>query len=150
MCSNQEKSFQLRKSGSISPQLSSILVCGDLVVATGRDDRLDMSFLEGFPNSVTVVPSISNEPFWSGSRSTTTRTFYCDGFECFFEEFNLRRGRRVQVCPQRSTRTIGQYHPLCSLPAFGFARVESPFLQGQSYHRQSIRSIEVCPYPEVE
>jgi len=129
-------------SSPVSPQLSSILIGSSFVIATGRDDRFDSSFLECFSNFVTVVTSISNKPFRSTSWSSRTRTFYFDGFECFFKELDLRRGRRVQVCSQRSTRAIDQYHPLCSLPTFGLTPTGSPFFAGtklpstkHSFHR---------------
>ena len=53
-----------------------------------------------------------------------------DGSEGLAEELDLRRGRRVQVCSQRSTRAIDQYHPLGSLAAFGLADFGAPFLAG--------------------
>ncbi len=133
----------------VASQFSAILVGGYFVVTASRNDGLDMSFLEGFANLVAVVPSVCDEPFWPGPRPTWTRAFHFDCFERFLKEFDLRWGRRVQVCSQRSTRAIDQYHLLRSLTAFGLAHAESPFLQRQNCHRQNIHSIEVCHYPEV-
>jgi hypothetical protein len=150
----------------VTSQFSSILIGGCFVVAAGRDNGLNMSFLEGFPNLVTVVPAVSDKSFWPSPRPSRTRTFHFDGVERFLKERDLRRGRRVQVCSQRSTRAIDQYHPLCSLPAFGLTHRESPFFAGaklpsakHSFHRifslscnwvrnarQSSRSVPSCSH----
>jgi hypothetical protein len=73
----------------VTSQFSSILVGSCFVVAAGRDDGLNMSFLEGFPNLVTVVPAVSNESFWSGPWPSRTRTFYLDGVERFLKELDF-------------------------------------------------------------
>jgi hypothetical protein len=113
----------------VSPELAPVLVCRHLVVAPAWDDRLDPASHQVFARGVAVVRSICNQPIGSFPRATRpVRAADRDAVERFLEEPDFRRGCRVHVNSDRSTRAIGQYHELRSLAPLGFADTEPPFL----------------------
>jgi hypothetical protein len=115
----------------IPPQLTPILMGGPLMVAAGRDNRLDAAPGQAGTQRVAVIPSIGDQslrPF--AGASWLARAPNGDGVERPFEEGDFRRGSRLQVCSQRSTRAIDQNHPLCALAAFRLADFGPPFLAG--------------------
>ena len=116
---------------AIPPQLPAILMGGSLVVAAGRDNGLNPPAGQASPQGIAVVPPIRNQaggPLPGPSRFA--RPPDGDRAERWLEEGNLRRGCRVQVYSQRSTRAIDQNHPLCALAPFGRADFGSPFFAG--------------------
>jgi hypothetical protein len=115
----------------IPPQFSAILMGGPLMVAAGRDNRLDTAPGQAGTQRIAVIPSIGNQPLrpFAGA-SGLARTANCDGVERPFEEGDFRRGRRVQVCSQRSTRAIDQNHPLGPLTPLGPPDLSPPFFAG--------------------
>lgn len=116
---------------SVTSQLSPILMCRLCVVPAGRDDRLNPPFYQHLSRLVAVITAVRNQSVWPLPRATWVMTFLDrDGIERLLKERDLRRGRRVQVCSQRSTRAIDQNHPLCALAPFGWAHSTPPFLAG--------------------
>jgi len=103
----------------IAPQTPSILVGGLRVVAAGGNDGLNAPALEEAPGGIAVVAAVGNQPLRPAPDRLTR--------ERLLEECDLRRGRRIHVCSQRSTRAIDQYHPLCALAALGGADFGAPF-----------------------
>jgi hypothetical protein len=107
---------------AIASQASPILIGGLGVVGAGGNDGLDASVLEEAPDGIAVVAAIGDQALgFPADRLAGER---------LLEERDLRRGRRVQVCSQRSTRAIDQYHPLRSLAALGGADFGAPFFAG--------------------
>jgi hypothetical protein len=115
----------------IPSQLPPILMGGVLVVAPRWDNRLNAPTGQSSAQGITVVTPIGNQALgplaWA---SWLAGAPDCDSVEGRFEERNFRRGRRVQVCSQRSTRAIDRNHPLCTLAPLGLADLGSPFLAG--------------------
>ncbi len=109
----------------VSPHLSSVLMSGDLVIASGRDDQLDPSFDKHRSHGVAVIPAIADEPLRLASFADPilTRTSRQRGGDQLY----FRRGSLYQVYSQRSTCAIGQYHKLCSLAAFSLLDQRAPF-----------------------
>jgi hypothetical protein len=116
---------------TIAPQLAAVLVRRVLVVPSRGDDRLDPPTGQAGPQGIAVIAPIGDQPLGplagpAGFPGTPDR----DRVERPFEEGDFRRGRRVQVCSQRSTRAIDQHHPLRALAALGNADFRPPFLAG--------------------
>src|SRR5262249_12381494 len=110
---------------SKAPQASTVLVGGLRVVRPRRNDGLDVPPFQETAHGVAVVPAIADQALGLPADRLTR--------ERLLEERDLRRGRRVQVCSQRSTRAIDQYHPLGALAALGFADFGAPFLAGAKH-----------------
>ena len=106
----------------IASQTAAVLVGGLRVVRPRRNDGLNVPPFQETAHGVAVVPAIADQALGLPADRLTR--------ERLLEERDLRRGRRVQVCSQRSTRAIDQYHPLGSLAALGFADFGAPFLAG--------------------
>lgn len=115
----------------VAPQLAAVLMRRSAMVAHGRNDRLDPAPDQPGSQAVAVVGTIRNQPIGvAAGRARVMRTLHRDRLEGRFEELRLVRGSRVQVNSQRSTRAIGQYHPLRSLAALGLADPSAPFFAG--------------------
>ena len=115
----------------IPPQPAPILMRRALVGAPRGDNRVNAAPGQPRPQGITVVAPIGHQPLgpcaWA---SGLPRPADRDGVEGRFEERDLRRGSRRQVCSQRSTRTIDQNHPLCTLTTFRLANLGPPFFAG--------------------
>src|SRR5712692_458009 len=106
----------------IAAQAAPVLIGGLRVVRAGGDDGLNAPALEKTPDGIAVVAAVCDQAFGRAADRLTR--------ERLFEERDLRRGRRVQVCSQRSTRAIDQYPPLCALAALGWADFGAPWFAG--------------------
>ena len=115
----------------IAPQCTTILVRGPLMVGAGGHEWLDAAAGQPGTQGMAVVPPIGHQTLgpcagaswlaWAAAR---------DGVERLFEERNFRRGSRLQVCSQRSTRAIAHHHPRCARAPLGRADFRSPLLAG--------------------
>jgi hypothetical protein len=115
----------------VAPQLAAILMGRPLVVAARGDDRLDAPTSQAGAQGIAVVASIRNQAVGAlAGASRLAGATDRDRGEGLLEEGDFRRGCRVQVCSQRSTRAIDQNHPLGPLAAFRLADVGPPFLAG--------------------
>jgi hypothetical protein len=115
----------------ISAQLPAVLMRGVLVVAASRDDRLDTPTGQPSPQRIAVIAPIRDQSL--GALAGPSRLAGApnrDRVEGRFKKGDFRRGRRVQVCSQRSTRAIDQNHPLRALAPLGFPDLRSPFFAG--------------------
>src|SRR5262249_32732395 len=124
----------------LAAQTPPILLGGLGVVRARGNDRLDAARLEKAPHGVAVVAAVGDQPLGCPADRLTR--------ERLLEERDLRRGRRVRVCSQRTTRAIDQYHPLRSLAALGFADFGAPLFAGaqlpstkHSFQRSFCRSL---------
>src|SRR5437867_6564914 len=116
---------------AIASQFSAILMRRLAVVAPRRNDRLDAAGLQRAPQGIAVVAPIGDQTIRVAPRPTRSmRPCHGDGGEGLLEERDLRRGRRVQVCSQRSTRAIDQKHPLRTFASLCLPDLEPPFFAG--------------------
>jgi hypothetical protein len=116
---------------AIPPQLPPILMGRPPVIAAGWDNGFDASPHEPRPQGIAILAPIRDQAVGSLARSARlARPADRDRVERLFEEADFRRGRRLQVCSQRSTRAIDQNHPLGALTAFRLADLGAPFFAG--------------------
>ena len=116
---------------AISAQFSTILMGGIHMLALRRNDRLDASVAQPATQRAAVVPSVGDQPVGIPARwPRMMGSRHRNGGERLLEEADLRRGRRVQVYSQRSTRAIDQKHPLRTLPSLGLPDLEPPSFAG--------------------
>jgi hypothetical protein len=117
----------------VPTELAPILMGRDRVVAPTRNDRLDPAVDKALPSSIAIESAIGDQTIGVFPRSTRMmRPGDRDRVERRFEEPDFRRGRRVQVNSDRSTRAICQYHKLRSLAPLGLANAEPPFFAGMN------------------
>jgi hypothetical protein len=115
----------------IAPPLPAILRRGVLVVAARRDDRLDTPTGQPGPRRLAVIAPIRTQPLGSlAGPSRLARAPSRDRVERLFEEGDFRWGSRLRGCSQRSTRAIGQNHPLRAPAPLGFPDLRSPCVAG--------------------
>jgi hypothetical protein len=115
-------------SAAIAPQPPPVLMGRALVVPARGDNRLNAPPGQAGAQGVAVIPPIRDQavgalpgpPRLAGPADRNR-------VERLLEEGNFRRGRRVQVCSQRSTRAIDQNHPLRALAPLGRADFGPPF-----------------------
>jgi hypothetical protein len=115
-------------SSLVAAEFAAILRAFLLAIGTMRADKFYTLLSKTFSQWIRIVASIGNETlgFAFGSTRSATRHSYC--FECLFDEFDFRRGRRVQVVSQRNTLAVDHHHPLRSLASFGLSDAFAPFL----------------------
>jgi hypothetical protein len=118
-------------SPAIAVQPPPILMGRFLVVPPSRDDRLNPQPGQAGSQRVAVIASIRDQALGPlAGASGLPRPADRDRVERFLEAGDLHRGRRVQVCSQRSTRAIDQNQPLCTLAPLGLADLGPPFFAG--------------------
>src|SRR5512143_3395736 len=111
----------------VAAKLAPILVRRHRVIAPARDDRLDSTPCQALPDGVAVIPTVADQSVRVLARAAwVVRSPDRDCVERLADELDLRRGRRVQVNSDRSTRAIGQYHELRSLAPLGRADAPAP------------------------
>ena len=117
-----------------------VLMGGSPAVTLGRNDRFDPAADQQGTGGIAVIGPVGDQPIrplpWPPPLAWPTDR---NGVEGGFEESDLRRGCRAQVCSQRSTRAIDQYHPRCSLAALGRPNFGAPFF-ASAKHPESIHS----------
>jgi len=109
----------------VTSELAPILMGGNSVVATCRNNWLDVSLDQQGSHCIAVVTTICNQP----ARLAPPGTAASDApvLKRRFEQFYFRRGSLLHVYSERSTRAIGQYHELCSLASFSLPDQRTPF-----------------------
>lgn len=123
----------------ISSQFSPILMSGNLIVTTCRNDRLDTAPDQLGSKLIAVIGTVSHQSFWF--TMLTLSNFYSDIIQRCFGQFYFRWGGLLHVYSERSTCAIGQYHEICSLAAFSlpdhwppfFARTNIPSMKHSSH-----------------
>jgi hypothetical protein len=116
-------------SPAIAVQPPPILMGRFLAIPPSWDDRLNLQPGQAGAQRVAVIASIRDQalgPLAGASRLPRP----ADRVKRFLEAGDLHRGRRVQVCSQRSTRAIDQNQPLCTLAPLGLADLGPPFFAG--------------------
>src|SRR5436189_6465094 len=100
---------------TVATQPASVLMSRSSVVRARWDDRLNALLHELLTQGIAVIATIQHQalrfaPWATGS----VCAFHRDAVQTVCEQFHFRRGRRVQVCSQRSTRAIDQNQALCA------------------------------------
>jgi hypothetical protein len=114
----------------ITSQFSAIMVFLLFVIATVGANQFDTTCFEFPSQRVTVVTLISNQSPWFLARPASSLSRHSDCFYRFFEELDLRRGRRVQVVSKRNTLAVDHHHPLRALAPLGLTDAFAPFFAG--------------------
>jgi len=104
------------------------LMRGLPVIGPSRNNRLNPLSDEQSTGGIAVIGTVSNQPVRPlAGAPWLVRASHRDGVKGRFEEPDLGRGRRLQVCSQRRTHAIDQYHPLCALATLGRSDFGAPF-----------------------
>jgi hypothetical protein len=114
----------------ITSKLSAIMVFLLFVVAAVRANQFDTTFLEFLSQRVAVISFVGNQSLRFFSRTASTFAWHSNVVYRFFEELNLRRGRRVQVVSKRNTLAVDHHHPLRALAPLGLTNTFTPFFAG--------------------
>lgn len=117
-------------SSLISSKGSSILSFLFTSVRSMRSNQFDTSLFEPSPQLIRICCLIINKPFHSVSWATGALSWNRHLFKGLLYQRDFRRGRRVQVVPQRNSLAVCHHHPLRTLSTFGFSDAEPPFLAG--------------------
>jgi len=86
--------------------------------------------MQAFPERITVVAFVCNEPSRIFSRPTAALSRHGDGVQGLVDQRHFRWGRRVQVVSQRNTLAVDHHHPLRALAPAGGADTTAPFFAG--------------------
>jgi len=114
----------------ITSQLSAIMVFLLFVIAPVRANQFDTTCLKSLAQRVTVIPLVGNQSLRFFSWTTSTFAWHSNIIQRFFEEFDLRRGRRVQVVSKRNTLAVDHHHPLRTFAPLGLTDAFAPFFAG--------------------
>jgi hypothetical protein len=111
----------------ITSQLTAIMVFLLLVVAPVWANQFNTTCLKPPSQWVTVIALVSNQTLWFLARPTSGHS---NVIYRFFEELDLRRGRRAQVVSKRNTLAVDHHHPLRTLAPLGLTDAFAPFFAG--------------------
>src|SRR4030042_6152741 len=111
----------------ITSQLTPIIILLPLIVAPVRANQFNASLGQTLSQWVAVISPVGNQasgifPWASSAWAPDSNIFYR-----FFEQRDLRWGRRVQVVSQRNTFAVDHHHPLRFLAPFCLSSPISPF-----------------------
>jgi hypothetical protein len=123
----------------IPSELSAVFVATKLAVLAVRNDEVDASLLQPFPQRIGVIGAVGDHAFRLLSR-TTLGTRDLDLGERGFRKRNFSRRGTFQPNSQRKTATVDQYHPLRALAALGFADRGAPFFAGAKLPSRNVSS----------
>lgn len=116
---------------SVPAQFPAILVRGLSTGDPRRNDGLNPASDQPDPDGITVISPIRNQSVWPLARAPRpVRACHRNRVEGRFEEPDFRRGYRIQVCSQRSTRDIDHDHPLGALASLRRPDFGAPFFAG--------------------
>jgi hypothetical protein len=114
----------------VSSKWSSILRFLLAPIGSMRRNQFYSSVFQALSQLIRISCFIVNKPFYSSLRFARTVSGNCCFVQGGFDQRDFRRGRRVQVVPQRNSFAVCHHHPLRTLSAFGFSNAEPPFLAG--------------------
>ena len=129
----------------ITPHLAAIIILLSFIVAAIRTNQLNASLSQPLSKRVAVVSFISNQASGIFPRTASAFAGDTDVFYCFFEQRDLRRGRRVQVVSQRNTFAVDHHHPLRSFAPFGLSDAFAPFFAGAKLPSANASDQSSCP-----
>jgi hypothetical protein len=130
----------------ITSQLSAIMVFLLLVVAPVRTNQFNTTCLKPPSQRVTVIPLVGNQTLWLFARPASPFSGYSNIIYRFFEELDLRRGRRVQVVSKRNTFAVDHHHPLRALAPLGLTDAFAPFFAGAKLPSTNASDQSNCPF----
>jgi hypothetical protein len=114
----------------IPSHLATIIIFLFFVHASIGANHINAPLFQSLAKHVAIVTLVGNETFGIFSGSSPTFTWHGDIVQRFFEQFDFRRGRTVQVVSQRNTLAVDHHHPLRALAPFGWADALTPFFAG--------------------
>jgi hypothetical protein len=114
----------------ITSQLSAIMVFLLFVVAAVRANQFNTTCLEFLSQRVTVISFVGDQSLRFFSWTASAFAWHSNVIYRFFEELDLRRGRRVQVVSKRNTLAVDHHHPLRTLAPLGLTDAFTPFFAG--------------------
>jgi len=114
----------------ISTKWSSILRFLFPSIRSMRSNQFYSALFKSASQLIRICCFIINQTFYSFSRTTRSFPWYRYFIKRLFYQRDFRRGRRVQVVPQRNSLAVCHHHPLRTLSTFGFSDAEPPFLAG--------------------
>jgi hypothetical protein len=117
-------------SALISSKWPSILSLLLPSIRSMRSNQFNSSLLESFPQLIRICRFIINKSHHSISWAAGSLPWNRHLFKGLLYQRDFRRGRRVQVVPQRNSLAVCHHHPLRTLSTFGFSDAEPPFLAG--------------------
>jgi hypothetical protein len=129
----------------ISSQFASVIILTALIIAAIWTNQFNASAGQTLPQRVTVIAPVGNHSLRLFSRSASAFSRHGHIVQCFFQERDLVRGRRVQVVSQRNTLAVDHHHPLRSLAAFGLSDALAPFFAGAKLPSANASLQSNCP-----
>jgi len=114
----------------ITSQLSAITVFLLSVIAPIRANQFNATCLKPLSQRIAIIAPVSNQTLGFLARPASSFSRYSNIIYRFFEELDLRRGRRVQVVSKRNTLAVDHHHPLRALAPLGLADAFAPFFAG--------------------
>ncbi len=129
----------------ISPQCPAILNLLFPPVRSVRRNKLYSSFFKLFSQFIRICCLIIHKSFHAGSGASGSLPGNRYLFQSIFYQRDFRRGRRVQVVPQRNSLAVCHHHPLRTLSAFGLSDAEPPFLAGAKLPSANVSAQLSCP-----
>jgi hypothetical protein len=130
---------------SITPHFAAIVILLLLIHFSVRANHINASRLQSLTKAITVVSLVGNQSFGIFSRSSPSFTPDRDIVQRFFEQFDFRRGRTVQVVSQRNTLAVDHHHPLRALASFGWSDAFAPFFAGAKLPSANASDQSSCP-----
>ena len=114
----------------IPPELTAIMIFLLFVITPVWANQVNSSTTQTLTKRVTVVSFISNQSVRLFPRTAPAFAWHRDVIQCFLDEFDFARGRRVQVVSKRNTLAVDHHHPLRALAPLGLTDAFAPFFAG--------------------
>mgnify|MGYP001825942129 CR=1 FL=1 len=116
-----------RPSTLITTQFAAILIFLFLVITPVRAYQIDATHGQSFTKWITVITSVSNDPFRIFSGTATPISRHSNLFNRRFQQLHLTRRGRIEMSTERDSLAIDHHHPLRTLSAFGLSDALAPF-----------------------
>src|SRR3990167_7054557 len=101
----------------VATKFAAILMGGDPIVPSGRNNWLDTFVDQCGSHCVAVIAAI-------GHKTLRHPRYFVKRLP---QQFHLCWRCRIEVRPERSAMTIGHEHHFCALPTLGWTDFEAPF-----------------------
>ncbi len=134
---------------TIPAKLPSVLSFRFFPVAAMRNDQVNFEFFKSFPQRITIIPFVADQPSWAFFRTTSAIARNLHGFERFFGKFDFGGRCRGKDASQRNTLAVDHHHPLCSFSLFGFADAGAPFFAGAKLPSMKASSQSSNPFSSI-
>lgn len=111
----------------ITPQFAAILIFLFLVITPVRAYQIDATHGQSFTKWITVITSISNDPFRIFSGTATPISRHSNLLNRRFQQLHLTRRGRIEMSTERDSLAIDHHHPLRTFSAFSLSDTFAPF-----------------------